>query len=341
MEVYAMAEEPQWGRAGRSFRRAQARAMVKELQKPQTPQSLLHRLLDFIEQPLFTLSLGVVGGIVGVLLYAPILVLCGVCVILAFHRAKVVSEEDLWVQVPTYVVLSALVVGSLYGLHIVIEKKLAEANTTFSQLVASAVVKILPKTANVPNAQSPVAESTQSKQKERNNEFEWGGFHEIPDTFAVTLGDITVEMKMVNLRKFGKLIPVSTNGVTPIIVTPDKSGDPVFNFTAWAGGGPITIENNKVRISDPLLDRNFSKNALEVIGTDGVPVFQVIRENASHITVYGIFWPNVLNSSGLPTVWCFDNKHQLLFGRTECPDDFKLKPIFKYPAWKYPGEYAE
>ena len=173
------------------------------------------------------------------------------------------------------------------------------------------------------------------------NVFEWGGFYEIPETFAVTVGNLTAEMKMSNLKKWGKLIPFSTNGVTPIVVTPGKNGEAVFNFTAWAGGGPIAIENNKVRISDPLLDRNFSKNALEIVASNGDPVFQVIRENASHITVYGIFWPNIVNSSGLQTVWCFDNKHQLWFGRTQCPADFKLKPIFKYPAWKYPGQYAD
>src|SRR6266436_3121877 len=61
------------------------------------------RILDFFEHNLFTLPVGVVGGIVGILFYAPVLVVCGVCVLLAFHRAKVVSGRAFWrIQVPTY-----------------------------------------------------------------------------------------------------------------------------------------------------------------------------------------------------------------------------------------------
>jgi hypothetical protein len=69
------------------------------------------RLLEFIEHPLFTLSVGIVGGIVGVFLYAPLFVVCGLCVALAFHRARVVVGKSLWVVLPSYAVLCGLVIA--------------------------------------------------------------------------------------------------------------------------------------------------------------------------------------------------------------------------------------
>jgi hypothetical protein len=98
------------------------------------PKKPVHqRLLDFVEQPLFTLPIGIIGGLVGVFFYAPVLTVCGLCVFLAFHRAKVVAGESLWrVQVPVYAVLCTIVVSGLYGLHVVIRNQLAEANISLS-----------------------------------------------------------------------------------------------------------------------------------------------------------------------------------------------------------------
>jgi hypothetical protein len=114
------------------------------------------RFLEFIEHPLFTLSIGIVGGIVGVFLYAPLFVVCGLCVVLAFHRARVVVGKSQWVVLPSYAVLCGLVIGTFWGLYIVVNRKLAESNTSFSQLVATAVIKLLPKTEQKPTpVQSP------------------------------------------------------------------------------------------------------------------------------------------------------------------------------------------
>src|SRR5579863_3098341 len=81
-------------------------------------EPLEQRLLGFVEQPLFTLPVGIVGGFVGFFFYAPVFFVCGLCVVLAFHRAKVVSGERMLVQVPSYLVLSIMVVGGLYGVQV-------------------------------------------------------------------------------------------------------------------------------------------------------------------------------------------------------------------------------
>jgi len=101
-----------------------------------------HRLLDFIEQPLFLAAVGILGGLVGVLIYAPILAICGACIVLAFHRAKVVSGcPKLPVQVPAYVVLSLIVAASLYSLHSLIQRKLSEANISLVNSIREALIK--------------------------------------------------------------------------------------------------------------------------------------------------------------------------------------------------------
>jgi hypothetical protein len=113
---------------------------------PQVRKPPSQRMLSFIEQPLFIAALGIIGGIVGFVFYAPIFGLCALAVLLAFHRAEVVAGESPWkIQVPAYVLLCALVFGGLYGLHVKLDKKLAEANTSLARLVASYVVKILPQ----------------------------------------------------------------------------------------------------------------------------------------------------------------------------------------------------
>jgi hypothetical protein len=168
----------------------------------------------------------------------------------------------------------------------------------------------------------------------------WAGFYELPESFVVSFGNMGMEITMSDLKKWGQMIPVKTGGAVPMIIKPGQNGDVLFSFTAWAGG-LIRIENNKVQISNAFVDRNFSKNALEIIDKQGEPVFQMIRENASHITIYGIFTvPLADPTTGRRRVWCLDDEHPLDMGTTECPADFKLTPIFRYPYWKYPGEYA-
>ena len=127
----------------------------EEKQESGTRKSVPHRFLEFIEHPLFTLPVGTVGGIVGILWYSPVLAVCGACVLLAFHRAGVVAGEAFWkIQVPAYFILCSIVVSGLYGLRVLIERKLTEENISLSQLVASAVVKILPVVPPQPSSQS-------------------------------------------------------------------------------------------------------------------------------------------------------------------------------------------
>jgi hypothetical protein len=64
--------------------------------------TLTERLFSFIEQPLFLAALGIIGGITG-LIYTPFLSAVVLCIILAFHRAKVVVDKSWKIQLPSYV----------------------------------------------------------------------------------------------------------------------------------------------------------------------------------------------------------------------------------------------
>ena len=144
------------GKGGNAHDRAKAKARDKGNTDKMLPNAetlearaiprkpLGQRLLEFVEQPLFTLPVGIVGGIVGLLFYTPMLALCGLCVLLAFHRAKVVSGESvLRIQLPAYVVLSVVVMASLYGLHVVVMHKLAEDNASLARRIAEYVKQLL------------------------------------------------------------------------------------------------------------------------------------------------------------------------------------------------------
>jgi len=172
--------DPQWGRAGRSSRRRRARELAKEIQETwQEKPRLRDRLLAFIEQPLFTLPIGILGGLVGLFLYSPVLTVCGVCVILAFHRAGVVSGLPFWkVQLLSYVVLTGITVGVLFWVHVLLQKELAKANISLSGLIVSTFAEKYPSLITPPTKQDvpsplpgkatePRAQNEQQQQRAR------------------------------------------------------------------------------------------------------------------------------------------------------------------------------
>jgi hypothetical protein len=138
---------PSWHSPRYRHRHPEATVVAKLPEAPKLPipdRNMSHKLLDFIEQPLFTLPVGIVGGIVGVLLFAPVLVVCGVCVILAFHRAKVVAGKSIMrVQTPSYALLSIFTIASLYGVHHLIQHQVADERTGFFGTIKSAVSEVL------------------------------------------------------------------------------------------------------------------------------------------------------------------------------------------------------
>jgi hypothetical protein len=70
------------------------------------------------------------------LFYAPVLVVCGVCILLAFHRAGVVSGCRPRTQIGAYILVGICASGALYGLGSLIRKHAPD----LAQDIAEAVV---------------------------------------------------------------------------------------------------------------------------------------------------------------------------------------------------------
>lgn len=167
------------------------------------------------------------------------------------------------------------------------------------------------------------------------------GFHEVqPEVVAISLGSDSAEIKMSDLREKKVAAPFYMYGVAPFRLSIGKHNELLFSFVSWSNGVKIEVDNNQVKIGDPLVDRNFSPNAFEIVNGAGEPIFQLIR-NPSSITVNGIFpTPTISSQTGLPLVLWISPETGILSSSTK-PAAFKLKPIFKYPSWKYTGQYSD
>lgn len=164
-------------------------------------------------------------------------------------------------------------------------------------------------------------------------------FHEKTDAedFNFSFGEhgITVTQSIAWIRAHA-FVPFLFGSYAPVTVTM-KDDKILFDFRVWGGEGkpPVEVKNNDFTVRVPVgWDRNSSDNALEVVNADSAPVFQMIRKNLTDIVVNGAFpTPTgvILAGSG-PTI---------TGARPEDLRNFHLKPLFKYPSWKYPGQYAE
>jgi pimeloyl-ACP methyl ester carboxylesterase len=89
------------------------------------------------------------------------------------------------------------------------------------------------------------------------------------------------------------------------------------SVTEGMGHSVVEIKGNNFTVTPPDWDRNYSANAIEIVNAHGQPIFQMIRRRSNVIEISGIF----------------AGKNAILDAR---PD----KLLFRYPSWKYPGEYA-
>lgn len=102
------------------------------------------------------------------------------------------------------------------------------------------------------------------------------------------------------------------------------------------GFPPIKIIKNVLYNLPSDWDRNSSEIALEIVNENKQPVYQLVYKEPFHLNIKGIF-PHSLG------VFIADDRggvSSILYDRLYLVS-IKLKPIFKYPSWRYPGEYNE
>jgi hypothetical protein len=101
-----------------------------------------NKLLDFVEQPLFLWSTGLLGGLVGLFIVPPVLFVCGACILLAFHRAGVVRAKRLRVQIFSYGLVVCITVVALLETRQLIKTNLPHIPS--AEEVASALLAKAP-----------------------------------------------------------------------------------------------------------------------------------------------------------------------------------------------------
>src|SRR5229473_4631490 len=108
----------------------------------------------------------------------------------------------------------------------------------------------------------------------------------------------------------------------------------------WAGlryapSAPSSITKPTDSHKHWYIKRGQATNALEVVNADGIPLFQMIRKTPTNIIVNGIF---PMPRGGIIVA---GPKGMIANANQSDVDGLQLKPIFKYPSWKYPGQYAD
>jgi hypothetical protein len=90
----------------------------------------------------------------------------------------------------------------------------------------------------------------------------------------------------------------------------------------------IQIRKNEFTVESGW-DKNSSANAFEVVNEVGEVVFQLVRKSKTEMNLTGVFY-------GREGWVCFSEQRvQLVNSLPNC----HLTPIFRYPSWKYPGQY--
>lgn len=163
---------------------------------------------------------------------------------------------------------------------------------------------------------------------------EWPGFKEKVDMVEFTIGGMSVGVRFEDLKKDKPPGLFNFGGHAPFVarIVDNKLR---FSFHTWAGSSlpPVEVDDNEFKVRPLDWDRNSSLNAFEVVSANGFPVFQMIRKTPAHIVVNGIF----ITPAGI--FWASENR---TYGASPTPPGgFYLRPIFRYPSWKYPGVYAD
>ncbi len=127
--------------------------------------------------------------------------------------------------------------------------------------------------------------------------------------------------------------PISMNGISPSMY---MEGDRLYVDVSLNDGSqslPVEIKRGVFTVQPPNWDRNSNATAFEVVNEKLVPVFQYIIKSPFKVQINGIF---PAPRGGFVLV---DESRALT--RPVIPNDFRLKRIFKYPSWRYPGQYTE
>jgi hypothetical protein len=105
----------------------------------QTSKSAWQRFFDFVEQPMLLATIGILGGIVGVILFAPVFLLCDIAALLALHRSRAVADKRLRTQVFWYGFVFVLMTVVLFEVGILLRSRSRQFTRELAQGIADSL----------------------------------------------------------------------------------------------------------------------------------------------------------------------------------------------------------
>jgi hypothetical protein len=151
------------------------------------------------------------------------------------------------------------------------------------------------------------------------------------------LGNTVISLFDADQLKEGKKVPISlaflhVNPVTVFVERDHFFADALLYSDT--SGKQIVMKHNELSEKPLNWDSNSSQNAFEVVDEKCQPVFQLIYKSENEIRITGVFFMNDNVILVTPeNVWDSIGADALPIMRQA------LKRIFKYPSWKYLGEY--
>jgi hypothetical protein len=137
------------------------------------------------------------------------------------------------------------------------------------------------------------------------------------------------------LKKGARTLPIESECLdyNPIAIRV-KDDEVLLSVIVWDGvnAAAVKIQDNEFTVKPDGWDRNSSNDALEIVDRDQNPVLQIYYASATVIVINGIFPcpKSVLYS---------DEKSLKMLAKGDRGQP--LKRLFKYPGWKYKGQFDE
>ncbi len=130
--------------------------------------------------------------------------------------------------------------------------------------------------------------------------------------------------------------PMDFSGYAPIrLYTKDDKLFADVTILGNANKPNIEIKQNQFTVRPGSWDSNSNDKAFEVVDENQRPIFQMVYQDNSLVRINGIFPIH-------KRLIYYANPLGLIAKESPLPpEEFKLEPIFKYPSWKYPGEYSK
>jgi hypothetical protein len=113
-----------------------------------TQRSPFQRALAVVEQPLILTAIFTIGGIVGAVIYTPIVILCAVSILLGIHRSRMLVGSPFRLQMIVYVVVTVMLAVGGYFLYNRLDAGLDGIQTKVARKIASLLQKQTPAPAD-------------------------------------------------------------------------------------------------------------------------------------------------------------------------------------------------